>query len=237
MALHADECRTGSSINDVYVNAPYVSYGYCHYPGIALQADDSNSICIGPLGANAGNVTQFGVVQDSTGAAQRRLGPAFSRWNQQNVFWNMSITPTGQIGFSPVRWLDGVRGENILTVLPPFPTSDSISRNTFVPVRIDSPPSRDTNVVVEFGYAENGSADSFFCTSRQEACVAASSSVNQALPFYYAQSETYRGVRCGSGCTVEIPALSQRVLYYRWEHLDAPGAVVAVSNTQAIVTP
>jgi hypothetical protein len=149
----------------------------------------------------------------------------------------MSITPTGQIGFSQVRWLDGVRGENILTVLPPFPTSDSISRNTFVPVHMDAPPTRDSSIVVEFGYAENGSADSFFCTSRQETCVATSSTVNQALPFYYAQSETYRGVRCGTGCTVEVPALSQRILYCRWKHLNAFGAVVAVGDTRATVTP
>jgi len=104
---------------------------------------------------------------------------------------------------------------------------------------MEAPPTRGrgSNVVVEFGYAENGSPDSFFCTSRQEACVAASSTVSQALPFFYAQSETYRGVPCGSGCAVEIPALSQRVLYYRWKHLDASGAVVAVSDTRAIVTP
>ena len=237
VALHAGECRAGSSFNDVFVNAPYVSYGYCLYAGVANQSDDTNSICIGPLGAYTGNLAQFGITQDSTGTTQRRLGPGFSRWSQQGVFWNMSITPTGQIGFSQVRWLDGVRDENIVTVLPPFATSDSISRNTFVPVHIDNPPTRDINVVVEFGYAENGSADSFFCTSRQETCVAASSTVNQALPFYYAQSETYRGVRCSSGCTVEVPALSQRILYYRWKHLNASGAVVAVSDTRATVTP
>jgi hypothetical protein len=237
VALAANECRSGSAANDVYVNAPYVSYGYCYYAGNAIQSDDINAICIGPLGVGTGNLTQFGMLQDSIGGSTRRLGPAFSRWNQQGEFWNMSITPTGQLGFSQVRWLDGVRDENILTVLPPFPTGDSISRNTFVPVHMDTRPTRGSNVVVEFGYAENGSADSFFCTSRQETCVAASSTVNQALPFYYAQSETYRGVRCGSGCTVEIPALSQRVLYYRWKHLDASGAVVAVSDTRAIVTP
>ena len=127
----------------------------------------------------------------------------------------------------------------MLTMLPSYPVSDSVSRNTFVPVRISTPPTRGrgSNVLVEFGYAENGSADSFFCTSRQETCVAASSTVNQALPFYYAQSETYTGVPCASGCTVAIPALSQRVLYYRWKQRDAFGAVVAVSDTRAVVTP
>jgi hypothetical protein len=239
-ALGAGECYSGSSAGDVYVNAPYISTPYCSYAGIAIQGDDTNSICVGPLGAHTGNIVQFGTTQrDSTGIMTRRLGPAFARWNQYGVYWNTSATTNGQLAFSQVRWLDGVRHEDILTVLPPFPTGDSVSRNTFVPVRLHTPPTRGrgSNVVVEFGYGENGSADSFFCTSRQEACVAASSTVNQALPFYYEQSETYSGVPCASGCSVEIPALSQRVLYYRLKQLDASGAVVAVSDTRAIATP
>jgi hypothetical protein len=91
--------------------------------------------------------------------------------------------------------------------------------------------------VVEFGYGENGSAGSFFCTSRQEACVATSSTMNQASPFYYEQSETYSGVSCASGCTVVVPALSQRVLYYRWKRLGGFGVLGAFSDTRAIVTP
>jgi hypothetical protein len=242
VALKSGECRSGSTAGDVYVNAPFVSTPYCAYPGIANQGDDTNAICIGPLGAYTGNLVQFGnTQQDATGAVIRRLGPAFSRWNQQGVFWNMSMTTTGQIGMSQVRWLDGVRHEDILTVLPSYPAIDSISRNTFVPIRLDIhalPTSGGGNsVVVEFGYAENGGADSFFCTSRQETCVAASSAVDPASPFFFAQAETYSGVPCASGCTVTIPALSQRVLYYRWKQLDASGAVVAVSDTRAIVTP
>jgi hypothetical protein len=242
VVLTAGECRPGSAAGDVYVSAPFVSTPYCSYPGIANQGDDTNAICIGTLGAYTGNLVQFGhTKQDSTGAMLRRLGPAFSRWNQQGVYWNMSMTTTGQLGMSQVRWLDGVRHEDILTVLPSFPATDSISRNTFVPMRlnINILPTNDggNNVVVEFGYAENGGADSFFCTSRQETCVAANSAVNQASPFYFAQTETYSGVPCASGCTVTIPALSQRVLYYRWKQLDASGAVVAVSDTRAIVTP
>jgi hypothetical protein len=239
-ALKAGECRSDSAAGDIYANAPFVSKPYCDYPGIAAQGDDTNSICIGPLGAYTGNTVQFGTTQQgAAGALARRLGATFSRWNQQNVFWNMSMTPNGELGFSQVRWLDGVRHENLVTVLPPYPSIDSISRNTFVPINIDIPPANDggSNVVVEFGYAENGGTDSLFCTSRQETCVAASSAVNQASPFYFAQAETYNGVPCASGCTVAIPALSQRVLYYRWKQRDASGAVLAVSDTRAIVTP
>jgi hypothetical protein len=240
-ALKAGECRPDSIAGDVYANAPYVSMPYCSYNGIAILGDDVNSICIGPLGPNTGNIVQFGVArQDNTGSMSRRLGAMFSRWNQHNVFWNTSMTPSAELAFSQVRWLDGVRHDNLITVLPPYPASDSASRNTFVPIGVNMPPTpggAGTNVVVEFGYAENGGADDFFCTSRQETCVAASGTVNQASPFYFAQTETYSGVPCASGCTVTIPALSQRILYYRRKQRDASGAVVGVSDTRAIATP
>ena len=239
VALAAGECYSGSAANDVFVNAPFVSHGYCYYAGNAVQSDDTNSICIGPLGAYTGNLTQFGVSQQDTyGAYSRRLGPAFSRWNQQSVFWNMSMSPNGELGFSQVRWLDGVRSENLVTVLPPYPVIDSPSRNGFVPVTVAIPPQgAGSAIIVEFGYAENGPADSFFCVSRQETCVAASSSVSQTTPFYFAQSDRYSGVPCASGCTVAIPALPQRVVYYRWKGLDTSGAVTSISETWATVTP
>ena len=238
VALKAGECRAGSAANDIYVNSPLVSYGYCNFPGIAIQSDDTNAICVGPLGAYTGNLIQFGAQQDSKGAAVRRLGPAFSRWSLQSVFWNMSMSPNGELGLSQVRWLDGVRSDNLVMVLPPYPPSDSVSRNTFVPIAVEIPPRGvGSGIAVEFGYAENGPAGSFFCTSRQEACVAVSSTINETTPFYFAQSEAYNGVPCASGCTVTIPALSQRVLYYRWEQLGAAGNVVATSDTYAVVTP
>ena len=193
------------------------------------------------MGAYTGNLVQFGTTQqDSAGAVLRRLGPAFSRWNQQSVFWNMTMTTSGQLAFSQVRWLDGVRAEDIITFLPPYPASDSVSRNTFVPVKVkiprpsDGAPTR-VGAVVEFGYAENGSPGQFFCTPRQETCVAASDTENQATPFYFAQTESYSGASCNSGCTVTIPALPQRILYYRWRYLNAGGP--GASEMHAIVTP
>jgi hypothetical protein len=164
----------------------------------------------------------------------------FSRWNQQAVFWNASSTPNGRLVFSQIRWLDGMRHEDVISILPPYPASDSIARNALLPVEVKiSPPAGRLvdNVIVEFGYGENGGPDKFFCTSRQETCVAAGSQVNQQNPFFFAESESYNGAACALGCTVAIPALSQRVLYYRWKYRDAAGQVVAVSDTRAIATP
>jgi hypothetical protein len=45
------------------------------------------------------------------------------------------------------------------------------------------------------------------------------------------------GVPCTSGCTVTIPALSQKVMYYRWRYLSSAGATLAISQAQTTVTP
>jgi hypothetical protein len=93
------------------------------------------------------------------------------------------------------------------------------------------------DVIVEFGYAENGDPGSFNCTSRRESCVAVSGAVNSSTPFFYEQTETYSGAPCASGCTVAIPALSQRILYYRWKYRDAFGNAIATSEIRAAATP
>jgi hypothetical protein len=92
------------------------------------------------------------------------------------------------------------------------------------------------DAIVEFGYAENGDPGSFYCTSRRESCVAVSGAVSPSIPFSYEQSETYSGAACSAGCTVAIPALSQRVLYYRWKYRNALGQVIT-DPIQAVVTP
>jgi hypothetical protein len=245
-ALTAGECQQGSAAGDVYVNAPYVSYPYCYYPGIANQGDDTNSICIGDLGAYTGDIAQVGYThEDVSGAGIRRLGPNYSRWNQQNVYWNSDATPSGLLTLSQVRWLEGVRSEDIATILPPYPASDGVARDTFLPVPVTVSPlsgiegllgSLAVTAVVEFGYAENGPPGSFYCTSRQEACVATTGAMYPTSPFYFEASESYSGALCFLGCTITIPALSQRVVYYDIKYLDVFGKPVGASAIQAVVT-
>ena len=146
---------------------------------------------------------------------------------------------------SLVRWLDGVRFEDLVTVLPPYPPSDGVARNSFLPIQVNveplnglpaqSPPAQ--SAIVEFGYAENGDTGGYYCTSRQETCVAASSVISQTTPFYFEQSESYVGVPCVTGCVITVPALSQRVLYYRWKYLNRSGQVVGLSQVHVVVTP
>jgi hypothetical protein len=240
-AYVAGECYSGSSAGDVYVNAPHVQYPWCWYPGIAVQPDDVTSICIGDLGSHTANVVEFNASgNDWTGAATRRLGPAFIRYNQMHIFWNLIAGPSLSFFGSYGRWLDGVRSDALLASLPPMPQADSVSRNTFVPIALtlSPPPGLPlASAVVEFGYAENGGAGAYYCTSRQETCIASSAGINPATPFFYEQSEQFAGVPCAAGCTVTVPAVPQRILYYRWKYLSAAGQAIAVSAAHAVATP
>ncbi len=242
-ALLAGECASGSSAGDVYVNAPYLSTPYCAYPGIAVQSDDTNELCIGDLGAETANLVQFGLTQhDLTGAMIRRLGPNYAKWNQFDVFWNIFTTRSARFAASQVRWLDGVRTEDLVTAVPPVPNVDSVARNTFesVPVSINPPRGWPVaSAMVEFGYTEYGDAGNYYCTSRQETCVAAGAAINLTAPFYFEQSEQYTGVPCSSpnGCNIVIPALPQHVLYYRWKYFGASGQVLGLSEAHAVVIP
>jgi hypothetical protein len=45
------------------------------------------------------------------------------------------------------------------------------------------------------------------------------------------------GVDCSAGCTINIPAISGRVVYYRWRYRDGSGNVLGTSSTQVLAAP
>jgi hypothetical protein len=129
--------------------------------------------------------------------------------------------------------------------MPPFPPADSVDRSTFVPipVKLTPPPGLAVhNVIVQFGYAENGNPGNFYCTSRQEKCITATVSVGP-IPFQYASEGTggvelgITGLACATGCTVAVPALSQRVLYYQVKYRDAANKTLAVGQVEMTAIP
>jgi hypothetical protein len=85
-------------------------------------------------------------------------------------------------------------------------------------------------VRIRFGYAENGAPSSFYCTTRKEACT------TSGAPFAYA-SETQTDAICATGCTVNIPAIAGRVVYYEIDRLDASGNLVSASPLQTAAIP
>jgi hypothetical protein len=93
------------------------------------------------------------------------------------------------------------------------------------------------NAVIEFGYQEYGAPASLNCTTRNDACMATSGAVPSGnIPFYFV-SENAAGMACASGCTIAIPGISQRVLYYRVLYRAANNTVLANGALTAIVVP
>lgn len=222
VAANANECRTGSSPGQVFVNCPYnTSYS-------AISVSDNTF----PLN----NMIQIPTAADPRGSRQRKMTGMLGRFgvNDPITYWSARSFADASWALTIAPWVNQNRHTVMAMKMLPWPTEDSVNRETFVPVevQIGSVPAGTDNIIAEFGYDPN-----FYCTSRQEACVAVGTGqVSGATPFYFA-SETYSGLACASGCTITMPALPQRVLYYRLKYRAADGTAVGAGQTSVTAVP
>ena len=86
------------------------------------------------------------------------------------------------------------------------------------------PASPGDRIRIAFGYAENGDPANLYCTTRQETCWT-SAAATDPNPFVFA-GEAQHKVACGSGCTVTIPAIPGRILFYQVEHTGGAGTIL-----------
>lgn len=224
-ASQVNECRSGSAVGDAYLNCPMTSTPYC-----ASADADARDLCIGGSAATTSGIVQTAYgQQDMSGARSRVLTKGFSNHRATDFFWNAKSNPTGRWSIFRTVWAHGFGHEVFLAKLPPFPQPDGINRSTFMPVAVTIGASRiaaETHAIVEFGYDTN-----FYCTSRQEAC-----QKGNAADYAFAY-EAVAPVSCASGCEIKIPAISQRVLYYRVVRTNSGGSRLTVGPKQVEVTP
>jgi hypothetical protein len=242
VALKDGECYAGSRANEVYANVPQhsshppqVGYGDKCVGKTAPYAN-GNDICFGVLGSDAEHMVQYGLTgkDEFYGRNNRRLTSGFPLVKTTSIYWNGRPLPDGSWAFFPNDTLNGVRSEVMLVKIPPMPAPDSVNRGDFVPIQVlVDPPQGTATAWVEFGYDPN-----FRCAGRAETCVSVSSAGDWAgkVPYYFA-GETYTEVPCSSSCTIAIPALPQRMLYYRAKYRDASGAVTGVSASSVVAVP
>lgn len=248
VAAVANECRQGSSPGDVFVNAPNVRFPYCYQAAQNLNLSEDYDLCIGGSPMVRDAIMQIDMSKvDNEGRYQRVL-TKFSRPRVLSVFYAPYILPNGQwMIFEAHLAGDGSTNKSLLVAkIPPPSPVDNYNRGDFIPLSLTDMPAIPgaTQAFVRFGYAENGPWNSLFCTSRLESCIAGSQTsatpVDPVNPFFFEHSEAgkWSGMACSktNPCTLTIPAIPQRVLYYQYVYTNGT-TVVYTSPVMATVVP
>jgi hypothetical protein len=180
---------------------------------------------------------------DYAGAYSRTLVSATSRLRMVTGFEGNQLLPDNSWILYRQEFLNYQRPEMWMAKNLPYPPADpanSVARGTFVPMTVSLKPPAGlgvNNATVEFGYQEYGAPQFLNCTTRNDTCMASAGTVPSGnQPFYFA-SENPAGAPCTSGCAIAIPAISERVLYYRVKYRAADNTVLATDPLSAVVVP
>jgi len=147
---------------------------------------------------------------DSSGFRFRRLTQAFAGSGRVTNASNWRPSPDAKWGFVLSYSADGVMPLMWTMTVPPWPGYDNIRRDNFIYEKIDLGPGA-ARAEVRFGYEENGQLRQFYCTSRQEACVTRA----DGKLFNYLTADGHSGKPCATGCSVQVPTISGRILWWQ----------------------
>jgi len=236
---------SGAAVGQVLLNCPSVTVpAQCGTNGFADGINDSIRPCIVDAGPRFETTYQIGL--GPVGGPNDRMG----RWSRtlsrhltlpQRAYYpyaNTMALPDASWALAFTPGAGGTQNVIVGLKLPPYPRQESTENlATFVPIQreVSSTPPFTDNVIVEFGYDPE-----FRCGSRQEKCVSVTGGkvpqpVNEKQPFFWA-GESYSGIPCTNGCHVTVPAIPQRVVYYRLIYRAADGKVLKVGKTETAVS-
>jgi len=231
--VKAEDCYAGSIVGEIYFNVPFLTYPYT----VPARFAPFPWSMVRDISFTQNTHTTQTLLQasahrrDSYGTTVRRLTTGFAPYKVQSTFWNLRALPTGNRFFWGTKHLDEARDEILVADLPPFPGEQSLYRGNFVPVRLSLGGASGDEVRVRFGYSENGPAESLFCHERQVAC---STSASGTQPYAWVD-ESPSWSNCSSGCSISVPAISGRVLYYVIDRRN--GGVTSSSMLDAVAVP
>lgn len=225
----ANDCFSGSTagkmyfVNEVF-DTTFIPLATCRESQFGTINGDA---CLGPSNGIGASVSQWRVPSSNglavwNGSQQRAVSREW-RTYREAATENVKADPTGTALLARALWY---------ILPPPFPGVDTRNRGTFagVPVDIASVPAGTDNVLVQFGYD-----GTFQCSrNRDNTCYAESAELNESNPYQF-DHEPLTGLSCASSCTVTLPAISDRVLYWR-TIFRSGGTVIStgLTNVQAV---
>lgn len=226
----ANQCFQGSTVGQIYITTPKaVIDPYCR----SNQFTWPNP-CVMQMAPLAGMVTQVRTdLTNSDGRTTRKLGYSHGMPGLQYQFSNCRTTPDADYLFCLADWLDGVRSEWISYRITPVPPVDTLDRTTTVSyaVPVTGIPSA-VSVRARYGYLENGGS-LMRCTAYGVECSTEIPSGTPSDPYSFTdEAVTRQPCANGVACTVIIPAISNRVVYYTVDWLDGGGSIVQSSALQ-----
>jgi hypothetical protein len=246
VAYLSGECRAGSSVGDIFVNVAALDRRTCY--GSDNPDPSVKDVCILDLPTYASSMVQVGFVPNHEGMGlfpgqtdtldSGTIGAGYSRTvsealsGPKGTGMLFKSLPDGSWSLFENR-TGPATSYVMMAKMPPF-TKDSVRRDVFVPAPISITPPTGQGIVsagIEFGYVELGG----YCTSRREACVAVSSTVDNTNPFNYAQSDAYSKAPCSPSCTIALPVLPQHTAYYQVKYYDSDGKFVSNGDRGVVV--
>ena len=238
VVYHANECRTGSTAGQAYLSAPFVGGAYTFALGQCVTDNVGfNFPCPIMLAANAAEIIQArGDVADPQAINWRRAGMGFMGPGRQYQFSSMIPEPTGKWGITGVNWGSGIRNDLMIAQLPGLPAGQKMTTpgNDYEPITVTLGGSTlYDQASIRFGYAENGATGSYYCMSRQEACRAGTN----IQPFAYDVSDAPTWNTCTSGCTITIPAIPGRVVYYIVDRRNSSTSATKSASPAVLAVP
>jgi hypothetical protein len=234
-AFKANECVQGSSPGNLYMSLPKADPA----PTCASSQFTQAIPCLYQPAPWSGQSIQFRIDRaDFSGLTTRKFGYVHGHPGTTYEYSNCRPTADAQFMFCPGYWLDGVRTEWLAYRISSGFPSDSVNRTTFVPVQVTyEGVSFAGNIRARFGYLENG-GDLFRCTAYAQDCSTEIPSAATSDPYSFTnEGVTRQSCANGSACSVTIPSLPNRILYYAIDRLDSSGNVIATSPLQVVAVP
>jgi hypothetical protein len=204
-AWQAGECRTGSSVGNLYAAIPRADLeSDCWASQINLRIPCAMA---GP--DQAMRATQiFIAAPDPSGAGQRNLSSLLMGPGHQYVYSSVLPSPDASYLLFGGYLINGYHSAMMAAKLPSFPAA-ATSKTTYVPINVQGQTS--SKVYVEFGYEEFGPRGSFYCTPRQASCRVTASAIDESDPFLFAGDQI---TPVTGTYNIAIPALPGHLVYY-----------------------